>query len=540
MTAPTKTTAPKATEAAAKLPTQPSRPPTLPPSRRRRHRERTEDRREAHGERRRRCRQGRRRPDQGRRRDHRARQRIQRQVRRRCEAERQPRCRHLREGGQQPPRPAGEVRRGHPGRMGRRHRQGAGLVRPRAHQHGHHHGTRPSQVGHDPTCEPHSRPRARTALYGAVHGSGDAYSDRRDSDSTRGRGDRRLELISPRPGATRPHTVDRRIGYRPLLRGPDRHHTADLGARVAGPPPMATREPSRLQRTRRRRPGNRAHLLLPPQSGTHSCIVDHSPGRSQVEALRNGGLTRVHCLEWTPANDGTDSASIDEHLAVVAETVEHLGGRVNIVGDSKRVARHDLRGAAPRRGAHTHRGRLPHRFPRRATRPRHSRPRTGECSDLGGRSLLRHCTRRRCAVHRPGGRDRASNGASRRPRQPRRGHPYGDRAALVRVASGSSCHLSRMDHAPPVRREPTDRRHARSRGSHRDLSAIDCPLRLIAGNSDPMATPTQVAALAEYVSTPPSRIVSTIVDTGHIGLFIGRQTLTDVWTPLARALAAVS
>ncbi len=129
--------------------------------------------------------------------------------------------------------------------------------------------------------------------------------------------------------------MDRRIGYRPLLRGPDRHHTADLGARVPVPRrwPLANlRDCSAPDAADRETVPT---LLLPPQSGTHSCIVDHSPGRSQVEALRNGGLTRVHCLEWTPANDGTDSASIDEHLAVVAETVEHLGGRVNIVGDSQ-------------------------------------------------------------------------------------------------------------------------------------------------------------------------------------------------------------
>ncbi|WP_026003562.1 alpha/beta fold hydrolase, partial [Rhodococcus sp. R1101] len=76
-------------------------------------------------------------------------------------------------------------------------------------------------------------------------------------------------------------------------------------------------------------------LLLPPQAGTHSCIVDHSADRSQVEALRAGGLTRLHCLDWAPATTATDDCSIDEHLAVVADAVAHLGGRVNLIGDSQ-------------------------------------------------------------------------------------------------------------------------------------------------------------------------------------------------------------
>ncbi|MFD6860361.1 alpha/beta fold hydrolase [Rhodococcus sp. NPDC060090] len=282
-------------------------------------------------------------------------------------------------------------------------------------------------------------------------------------------------------------------------------------------------------------------LLLPPQAGTHSCIVDHSRGRSQIEALRAGGLSRLYCLEWTPANADTDSASIDEHLAVIAAAVDHLGGRVNIIGDSQGGWLGTIYAALHPEAVHT--------------------------LTVAGAPIDFHAEQPALAAlaHAPTsaatsvvdllyGTARAAGVLST--------DPVGEieRAMALLGALDDPDEVSRMEaerrwftwrqEIPATFREWIMRRlfvrnelvagTLEADGRVVDLSKIDCPLHLIAGRSDMIATPTQVTVLADHVSTPASKIVTTIADTGHIGLFIGRRALTDVWTPFARSLTAVS
>ncbi|HET8992425.1 MULTISPECIES: alpha/beta fold hydrolase [unclassified Rhodococcus (in: high G+C Gram-positive bacteria)] len=282
-------------------------------------------------------------------------------------------------------------------------------------------------------------------------------------------------------------------------------------------------------------------LLLPPQAGTHSCIVDHTPGRSQVEALRAGGLTRLYCLDWTPANAGTDFASIDEHLAVVADAVAHLGGLVNIVGDSQGGWLGTIYAAL--------------------------HPEAVRTLTVAGSPIDFHAEQPALAALAQAPAGAAASVVdffygTARAAGVQSTDPVGEieRALALLGALDDPDEVSRMEterrwfawrqEVPATFREWIMRRlfvgneliagTLVAEGRTVDLAAIECPLRLIAGNADPMATPVQVTALAKQVSTPPSEIVTTIVDTGHIGLFIGRRSLADVWTPFARSLAAIS
>ena len=58
-------------------------------------------------------------------------------------------------------------------------------------------------------------------------------------------------------------------------------------------------------------------LVLPPQAGHHSSIVDFSPRQSQLRTIREAGLTRAYALEWKGATAETRGAGIEDVLADV-------------------------------------------------------------------------------------------------------------------------------------------------------------------------------------------------------------------------------
>ncbi|MGH2874356.1 MAG: alpha/beta fold hydrolase, partial [Solirubrobacteraceae bacterium] len=72
-----------------------------------------------------------------------------------------------------------------------------------------------------------------------------------------------------------------------------------------------------------------ATLVLPPQAGHDSCIVDYSPTQSQMRTIIDAGLTRAYSLDWIGATDDTKDATINDYLDVIDRSVDHLGGTVN-------------------------------------------------------------------------------------------------------------------------------------------------------------------------------------------------------------------
>ena len=74
-------------------------------------------------------------------------------------------------------------------------------------------------------------------------------------------------------------------------------------------------------------------LVLPPQAGHDSCIVDYSPQQSQMRTILDAGLTRAFSLDWIGASARTRDATVDDYLDVIDRAVDHAGGRVNLIGD---------------------------------------------------------------------------------------------------------------------------------------------------------------------------------------------------------------
>ena len=76
-----------------------------------------------------------------------------------------------------------------------------------------------------------------------------------------------------------------------------------------------------------------AVLVLPPQAGHDSCIVDFSPSQSQMRTILEAGLPRALTLDWKGATQETADASIEDYIEVIDRAVDHAGGRVNLIGD---------------------------------------------------------------------------------------------------------------------------------------------------------------------------------------------------------------
>lgn len=77
-------------------------------------------------------------------------------------------------------------------------------------------------------------------------------------------------------------------------------------------------------------------------------------------------------------------------------------------------------------------------------------------------------------------------------------------------------------------------------GERVDLARITCPLILIAGSTDHITPAGQVWALAEHTSTPSDQVDRRLVDGGHLGLFMGRNSLRTAWLPAMQSVLSVS
>jgi poly(3-hydroxyalkanoate) synthetase len=70
------------------------------------------------------------------------------------------------------------------------------------------------------------------------------------------------------------------------------------------------------------------------------------------------------------------------------------------------------------------------------------------------------------------------------------------------------------------------------RGRTVDLAAIDMPLNLLAGATDHITPPDQVFAIAAFASTPPRLVHRDVTTGGHLGLFMSHKALHDHWPAL--------
>ena len=284
-------------------------------------------------------------------------------------------------------------------------------------------------------------------------------------------------------------------------------------------------------------------LVLPPQAGHASSIVDYGRDQSQMRTLRDAGLDRLYAIDWVPATAQTADWSIGEYVTVLEDIVELLGGRVNLVGDCQggwlAVVYAGLHpdqvntltiGGAP---IDTHVGQSAIQEWTRMLARR---------NELG---LYRALVRAGGGVQRgdhqltgfkllePGAEIERLMGLLANIRDPdyvTRHIDFTNWFEWTQDLPGAF-YLWIIEHL--FVHNELARGELVVGGERVNLSAIDCPIYLLAGTKDHITPPEQVWALADLVSTPTQHIERELVDAGHLGLFMGRAALAEHWKPIA-------
>ena len=287
-------------------------------------------------------------------------------------------------------------------------------------------------------------------------------------------------------------------------------------------------------------------LVLPPQAGHDSCIVDFSPEQSQMGAIREAGLTQAFTLDWVGATPETADVTIDDYLDVIDRAVEHCGGRVNLVGDCQGGWLATIYAAlSPERVNTLTIAGAPIDF--KAGQP-----------VIG--SVLSALT--------PGGSMRFYEELVRSGGGVLRGRHMLNGFILIGPGSEVSRQLDLLAHVDDDGYVDRYRifedwfKHTQDipggfylwivrhlfagneliagelevRGSHVDLAKLDMPLNLLAGATDHITPPDQVFALADYAATPAEDILCRVSSGGHLGLFMGHEALREQWPVLLAAV----
>lgn len=291
-------------------------------------------------------------------------------------------------------------------------------------------------------------------------------------------------------------------------------------------------------------------LVLPPQAGHTSTIVDYSPAQSQMRTVRAAGLTHLACLDWKPATQEIRDATIEDYLTVVDQAVAELGGVVNLVGDCQGGWLATLYAALHPQAINTLTiGAAPIDFHAGEAAIRDWMQLIGPAAELGPYRALVHLGggfhRGRSQVTgfkllEPAGEAERLAGLWAHIADPKYVQRYIDFTNWFEGDQdlGGAFYLWIVEHL--FQRNELVQGTLTIGGEPVDLAAIDCPLFLLAGTSDHITPEAQVWPLAEHASTPEDRIRREVVDAGHLGLFMGTASLRDHWAPVLEEIAGLS
>jgi poly(3-hydroxyalkanoate) synthetase len=283
-------------------------------------------------------------------------------------------------------------------------------------------------------------------------------------------------------------------------------------------------------------------LVLPPQAGHDSCIVDYSPEQSQMRTILASGLVRALSLDWIGASAQTADSSIDDYLDVVDRAVDHCGGLVNLIGDCQGGWLATIYAAL---------------YPERVN----TLTLAGAPIDFhAGEPVIGEVVSQLA----PGGDIRfyealvAAGGGVLKGRHMLAGfiliQPGAEISRQIELLLGldDEQQVSRYREFEDWFKHTQDipgafylwivrnlfcsnaliKGELTVRGRQVDVTRITVPLALLAGASDHITPPDQVFALAASASTPPEIVSRHLTRGGHLGLFMGHEALRRHWPVL--------
>jgi poly(3-hydroxyalkanoate) synthetase len=283
-------------------------------------------------------------------------------------------------------------------------------------------------------------------------------------------------------------------------------------------------------------------LVLPPQAGHDSCIVDYSREQSQMQTILDCGLERALSLDWIGATAETADASIDDYLEVIDRAIGHCGGRVNLIGDCQGGWLASIYAAL---------------HPERIN----TLTIAGAPIDFhAGEPVIGELVSRLA----PGGDLRfyealvGAGGGVLKGQHMLNGFILIQPGAEISRQLELMLHLDEPSHVARYTEFEDWFKHTQDipgefylwivrrlfrdnalisgtlevRGQRVDLGRIDMPLNLMVGATDHITPPDQVFALAWNASTPSELVSRQISSGGHLGLFMGHRALREHWPPL--------
>jgi poly(3-hydroxyalkanoate) synthetase len=281
-------------------------------------------------------------------------------------------------------------------------------------------------------------------------------------------------------------------------------------------------------------------LVLPPQAGHDSCIVDYSTGQSQMQTILAAGLERLYALDWIGATQDTKDATISDYLAEVDAAVHEAGdgGTVNLVGDCQGGWLATIYAALhPERVNTLTIAGAPINF-HAGDAVIHESVQALSDDDLSFyRGLVSHGNGVLKGEFLVGG-FIVIKPENELGKQLQLLANVRDARHVERYRAFEDWFKHTQDIAGPFYLwlvEHLFRDNELISGTLRigdeavDLRRITCPVNLLAGATDHITPPEQVFALAGAVSTPAKRITQRTTSGGHLGLFMGTEALRDHW-----------
>ncbi|MCD2192276.1 alpha/beta fold hydrolase [Actinomycetospora endophytica] len=296
-------------------------------------------------------------------------------------------------------------------------------------------------------------------------------------------------------------------------------------------------------------------LVLPPQAGHDSCIVDFAPTQSQMQVIRQAGLTRAFTLDWVGATQQTKGTTVEDYVAIVDRAVDSaVAGTghtsVNLVGDCQggwlsaiyaalhpdRVNTLTLAGAPiDFHAGDTAIGASSRVLSRRfGTLPYRAMVAMGR-GNMPGQFVLNGFI--------------AMSPDSEIAKHVDLLRHLDDPAAIARYQTFEDWFKHTQDVPGTFYLWLVEHLFAGNElitgdlvvgGKRVDLAALDCPLFLLGGATDHITPPVQVFRAADGVSTPPEKVWRRTAPGGHLGLFMGNQALREEWPPIMTEVARFS
>jgi poly(3-hydroxybutyrate) depolymerase len=284
-----------------------------------------------------------------------------------------------------------------------------------------------------------------------------------------------------------------------------------------------------------------------PYAGHTAMIADYHNGQSLIETLLANGLDRLFLTDWKSATEDMKDFEIDQYLAELNVCVDDLGSRVNLVGLCQGGWLSAMYAA---------------RFPGKVA----SLVLAGAPIDTAaGDGPIKHMAHTYATsfyeglVALGGGLMRGSIMLQGWKAMHPELHYFRDHVELYERIDDPA-YLSKTETFKSWYENPIDlpgrfylqaivqlfkeNRLAKGMfvglGKRLSLKTVTCPAYLLAGEADDITTKEQVFAAEELLGTSRNQITKALVPGGHIGLFMGSQTLKTNWPAIARWIGAVS